>query len=48
MNFEQLCAIDDSAWDFTSTRPNSTTCTDNSFFEENLSEVDGNVDDNPL
>jgi hypothetical protein len=43
---EQLCAIENSAWDFTSTCPNFTTCTDEFLFEEYLSNVKGNANDN--
>lgn len=46
MNLEQLCATKDFAWDFTSTRPDSTTYIDDFFSEVNLNEAKGNVDDN--
>ncbi len=41
MNLEQLCAIENYAWDFTSTLPNFATCIDDSFSEKNLSDVEG-------
>lgn len=46
MNLEQLCATEDFAWDFTSTRPDSTTCIDDFLFKEDLSEAKGNANDN--
>lgn len=46
MNLEQLCATKNFAWDFTSTCPNSTTCTNDSFSKEDLSKIEGNVNDN--
>ncbi len=46
MNLEQLCATEDFAWDFTSTHLDSTTCIDDFLFKEDLSEVEGNADDN--
>lgn len=46
MNLEQLCAIEDFAWDFISTHLDSTTCIDDFLFKEDMSEAEGNAYDN--